>query len=139
MGLFKEFKDFSIKGNALDLAIGVIIGAAFGKIIASLVSDVIMPPIGLLVGGISFTGLKLVMRNAVLDPTGKVINEAVTLNYGNFIQVAFDFFLIAMCVFLLVKIINSLKSSEEAKKAKSVEPSAELRMLTEIRDILKSK
>jgi large conductance mechanosensitive channel len=139
MGIFKEFKDFSIKGNALDLAIGVIIGAAFGKIIASLVSDVIMPPIGLLVGGINFTGLKLVMRNAVLDPTGKVINEAVTLNYGNFIQVAFDFFLIAVCVFLLIKIINSVKTSEDAKTAKSVEPSPEVRLLGEIRDLLKNK
>jgi len=139
MGIIKEFKEFSIKGNALDLAIGVIIGAAFGKIIASLVNDVIMPPIGLLVGGINFTGLKYVMRNAVIDPTGKVLSEAVTLNYGNFVQTAFDFFLIAMCVFLLVKIINSVKTSEDAKTAKSVEPSAEVRLLGEIRDLLKNK
>jgi large conductance mechanosensitive channel len=139
MSIIKEFKEFSVKGNALDLAVGVIIGAAFGKIISSLVNDVIMPPIGLLVGGINFTGLKVPLRNAVLDPAGKVINEAVYLNYGNFIQTAFDFFLIAFCVFMMIKIINSMKTKDEERVAKSVEPSAELRVMSEIRDLIKNK
>ena len=137
MNIINEFKEFSIKGNALDLAIGVIIGAAFGKIVTSLVADVIMPPLGLLVGGINFTGLKFPLKDAILDVNGKIIKEAVYLNYGNFVQTAFDFFLIALCVFMMVKIINSIKSSEASKTAKSIEPSPEVRLLSEIRDLLK--
>ncbi|MBI5402331.1 MAG: large-conductance mechanosensitive channel protein MscL [Ignavibacteriae bacterium] len=136
MGLIKEFREFSVKGNAIDLAVGVIIGAAFGKIVSSIVNDIIMPPIGLLLGGVDFKALKIIMKNPVVDSTGKVISEAVTLNYGNFLQTTFDFMIIAFCIFMLVKAINSLKKKEEEKPAA---PKEEIVLLTEIRDSLKSK
>ena len=136
MGLIKEFKEFSIKGNAIDLAVGVIIGAAFGKIVSSVVNDIIMPPIGLLLGGVDFKALKFVMKNPVVDPTGKVISEAVSLNYGNFLQTTFDFLIIAVCIFLLVKTINSFKKKEEEKPAEVKE---EVVLLKEIRDALTKK
>lgn len=136
MGLIKEFKEFSVKGNAIDLAVGVIIGAAFGKIVSSIVNDIIMPPIGLLIGGVDFKGLKVVMKSPVLDNTGKVISEAVTLNYGNFLQTTFDFLIIAFCIFMLVKAINSFKKKEEEKTA---EPKEEVLLLREIRDAVNKK
>jgi len=136
MGLIKEFKEFSVKGNAIDLAVGVIIGAAFGKIVSSIVNDIIMPPIGLLLGGVDFKALKVVMKAPVLDNTGKVISEAVTLNYGNFLQTTFDFLIIAFCIFMLVKAINSFKKKEEEKPAA---PKEEVVLLTEIRDALTKK
>lgn len=108
MKLLDEFKAFAIKGNMVDMAVGIIIGAAFGKIVSSLVSDIIMPPIGLLLGGVNFTDLKLVMKSATeTDP-------AVTWNYGNFIQVGIDFLIVAWAVFMIVKGINSMKKKEEA-------------------------
>lgn len=103
MSIVKEFKEFAIKGNAVDMAVGIIIGAAFGKIITSLVSDVIMPPIGLLLGGVDFKDLKLVLKAATLE------NPAVTLNYGAFINTALDFLIVAFSIFMVVKGINSLK------------------------------
>jgi large conductance mechanosensitive channel len=136
MGLIKEFKEFSVKGNAIDLAIGVIIGAAFGKIISSIVNDIIMPPIGLLVGGVDFKALKVVMQNPVTDATGKIIKEAVTLNYGNFLQTTFDFLIIAFCIFMLVKALNTFKKKEEEKPP---EPKEEVILLKEIRDALTKK
>jgi large conductance mechanosensitive channel len=136
MGLIKEFKEFSVKGNAIDLAVGVIIGAAFGKIVSSVVNDIIMPPIGLLLGGVDFKALKIIMKSPVVDSTGKVISEAVTLNYGNFLQTTFDFLIIAVCIFLLVKAINSFKKKEEEKPA---EPKEEVVLLKEIRDALTKK
>lgn len=136
MGLIKEFKEFSIKGNAIDLAVGVIIGAAFGKIVSSVVNDIIMPPIGLLLGGVDFKALKFVMKNPVVDPAGKVISEAVSLNYGNFLQTTFDFLIIAVCIFLLVKAINTFKKKEEEKPAEVKE---EVVLLKEIRDALTKK
>jgi large conductance mechanosensitive channel len=136
MALFKEFKEFAVKGNALELAVGIIIGIAFGKIVSSLVSDIIMPPLSALVGGMNFTDLKWVIKQPSVDGTGKLIN-AITLNYGSFIQAIFDFVIIAFCVFMFVKSINSMKRKEEDKKAKAVEPSAEVRLLSEIRDLLK--
>jgi large conductance mechanosensitive channel len=136
MGLIKEFKEFSVKGNAIDLAVGVIIGAAFGKIVSSVVNDIIMPPIGLLLGGVDFKALKVIMKSPVVDSTGKVISEAVTLNYGNFLQTTFDFLIIAVCIFLLVKAINSFKKKEEEKPA---EPKEEVVLLKEIRDALTKK
>ena len=136
MGLLKEFKEFSVKGNAIDLAVGVIIGAAFGKIVSSIVNDIIMPPIGLLVGGVDFKSLKVVMQNPVIDATGKIVKEAVTLNYGNFLQTTFDFLLIAFCIFMMIKAINSFKKKEEEKLA---EPKEEVKLLTEIRDALTKK
>lgn len=136
MGLIKEFREFSVKGNAIDLAVGVIIGAAFGKIVSSVVNDIIMPPIGLLLGGVDFKALKIIMKDPVSDSAGKVITEAVTLNYGNFLQTTFDFLIIAFCIFMLVKAINSFKKKEEEKPAA---PKEEVVLLTEIRDALKSK
>jgi large conductance mechanosensitive channel len=108
MGFVKEFKEFAVKGNVIDLAVGVVIGGAFGKIVGSVVSDVIMPPIGLLVGGVNFTDIKLQLKDAVVTEAGKAL-PAVTLNLGNFIQAIVDFTIIAFAVFLLVKGINTLR------------------------------
>ncbi len=138
MGFLKEFKDFAMRGNVVDMAVGVVIGAAFGKIVSSLVSDIIMPPIGLLIGGVNFTDLKITLKEA----TDGV--EAVTLNYGNFVQVVIDFIIIAFAIFLVVKLINTLsnlRKKEEADAATAAanvtpEPSAEEKLLAEIRDIL---
>lgn len=139
MGFIKEFKEFATKGNVMDLAVGIIIGSAFGKIVSSLVADVIMPPIGVIVGGIKFTDIKLGLKEAVVDGTGKVIKEAVTLNIGNFIQATFDFIIIAGAIFLIVKMMNKLnrKKAQEPPIPKS--PSVEVQLLTEIRDLLKKQ
>ncbi|MDD2488986.1 MAG: large-conductance mechanosensitive channel protein MscL [Bacteroidales bacterium] len=135
MKLLDEFKSFAIKGNAIDMAVGIIIGGAFGKIITSIVSDIIMPPIGLLVGGVNFTDLKFVLKDAV----GEI--PAVTINYGNFIQVAFDFLIIAFSIFMVIKLLNAAKKKEE--KVEEVKapagPTKEEVLLTEIRDLLKNK
>lgn len=137
MGIINEFKEFSTRGNVMDLAVGVIIGSAFGKIVSSLVADIIMPPIGLLVGGVKFTDLKLWLKDSVVDDTGKVIQEAVTLNVGNFIQAAFDFLIIAGAIFLIVKIINKLNRQKAQETPAPKGPSVEVELLTEIRDLLK--
>ncbi|GIV34394.1 MAG: large-conductance mechanosensitive channel [Chitinophagales bacterium] len=131
MGIIKEFKEFAMRGNVVDMAVGIIIGGAFGKIVSSAVSDLIMPPLGLLVGGMDFKDLKIVLKEAVGDV------PAVTLNYGMFIQTVFDFIIIAFAIFLVIKAINSLKKKEEAKPAAPPEPSAEVKLLSEIRDLLK--
>lgn len=140
MGLLKEFKDFAMRGNVIDLAVGVIIGGAFGKIVASLVADVIMPPIGLLVGGVNFVDLKWEMKAA--EMVDGVQKAAVTLNYGNFLQVTFDFIIVAFAIFLFIKGMNRLnKKKEEAPATPSPAPtpSKEELLLTEIRDLLKDK
>ena len=134
MALLKEFKDFAMRGNVIDLAVGVIIGGAFGKIIASLVADVIMPPIGLLVGGVNFVDLKWVMKPA--EVVGGVTKAPVTMNYGNFLQVTFDILIVAFCIFLFVKGMNTLSKKKEEAPAPA-EPSKEEQLLTEIRDLLK--
>ena len=131
MKLVDEFKSFALKGNVLDLAIGIIIGAAFGKIVSSFVSDIIMPPLGLLIGGVNFTDLKVVLKSAV-DAT----HPAVTWNYGNFLQVTFDFLIVAFAVFLVIKAIVLAKRKEEAAPAPPA-PTKEEILLTEIRDLLK--
>ena len=141
MGFLKEFKAFALKGNVMDMAVGVIIGGAFGKIVTSLVNDVIMPPIGLLVGGVDFTDLKLTLKKAVVE-AGAEITPAVTWNYGAFIQQVVDFTILAFCVFMMVKIMNKLLKKEEAKPAPAPAPPAPSKeevLLTEIRDILKNK
>ena len=135
MALLKEFKDFAMRGNVIDLAVGVIIGGAFGKIIASLVADVIMPPIGLLVGGVNFIDLKWVMKPA--EVVNGVKKAAVTLNYGNFLQVTFDFLIVAFCIFLFVKGMNSMSKKKEEVAPAPAEPTKEEQLLTEIRDLLK--
>ena len=132
MSVLKEFKDFAMRGNMIDLAVGVIIGGAFGKIISSLVADLIMPPIGLLVGGVNFVDLKWVMKSPEI--VNGVKKAAVTWNYGNFLQATLDFLIVAFCVFLLVKVLNSLTKKKEAVP---VEPTKQEQLLTEIRDLLK--
>jgi large conductance mechanosensitive channel len=131
MKLLDEFKAFAVKGNVVDMAVGIIIGAAFGKIISSAVADVIMPPIGLLVGGVNFTDLKVVLKAATAT------NPAVTWNYGNFLQVTFDFLIVAFAVFMVIKAINAAKKKEEVKPAAPPAPTAEQSLLMEIRDLLK--
>lgn len=131
MGMMKEFKDFAMKGNVLDMAIGIIIGAAFGKIVSSFVADVIMPPIGILVGGVDFSNLSLVLKEATETA------EAVTINYGTFLNTVIDFVIIAFAIFMVVKGINSAKKKEEEKPAAPPKPSEEVQLLTEIRDSLK--
>ena len=133
----KEFKDFAVKGNAVDMAVGVIIGGAFGKIVSSIVNDLIMPPIGWLIGGIDFKDLKYDLPVNPLNEGG----EPVSIAYGNFIQTCLDFFIIAFCVFLLVRALMKLsRKKEEAPSPQApAEPSEEVKLLTEIRDALKNK
>ena len=139
--LLQEFKSFAMKGNVIDLAVGVIIGGAFGKIVSSVVADVIMPPIGLLVGGVNFTDLKWVMKAAEIGADGKEA-AAVTLNYGNFLQATFDFIIIAFSIFMFIKLINKMPRKQEAVEQTPPPPPApskEELLLTEIRDLLKEK
>lgn len=143
----QDFKAFAMKGNVMDMAVGVIIGGAFGKIVASLVNDIIMPPIGLLVGGMDFKDLKWTMKEAVINADGAVEAAAVTLNYGNFIQQTIDFLIIALSIFVIVRVIARLdelrlKKEEENSAVAPVTtsaPSAEEKLLAEIRDLLKEK
>ena len=128
MGMMQEFKEFAMRGNVVDLAVGVVIGAAFGKIVSSVVADVIMPPIGLMAGGVNFTDLKAVLKEGVGDI------PAVTVNYGSFLQTCFDFLIVAFAIFMLVKALNSMK--KEAAAAPLPPPAQEV-LLTEIRDLLK--
>jgi len=139
MSIIKEFKEFATKGNVMDLAVGIIIGSAFGKIVSSLVTDIIMPPIGLIVGGVKFTDIKLWLKDAVVDSSGKVIHEAVTLNIGNFIQSVFDFSIIACAIFLIVKVMNRLNRKKTEELPAPPKPSAEVQLLSEIRDLLKKR
>lgn len=131
MKIIQDFKTFAMRGNVIDLAVGVIIGAAFGKIVSSVVNDIIMPPVGLLVGGVDFKDLKLVLKEAAGT------NPAVTLNYGNFIQVTFDFLIIAFAIFFIIKLMNSAKKKQEETPAPPPAPSREEVLLMEIRDLLK--
>ncbi|MES1165032.1 MAG: large-conductance mechanosensitive channel protein MscL [Verrucomicrobiota bacterium] len=133
MSVLKEFKEFAIKGNVVDLAVGVVIGGAFGKIVTSVVGDVLMPPLGFLIGGVSFTHLKWTLREAVGTA------PAVTLNYGAFLQAMFDFILVAIAVFVLVKAINRLKRSVIPVIPPPAPPSREVELLVEIRDALVKK
>ena len=132
MSVVKEFKAFAMRGNVIDLAVAVVIGGAFGKIVASLVADVIMPPIGLLLGGVEFTDLVIVLKEAKGEEVA-----AVTLNYGAFIQNVVDFLIIAFAIFMVIKGVNATKKKQEAAPAPPPEPSKEEQLLTEIRDLLK--
>lgn len=135
MAIVKELKEFMLRGNVVDMAVGVIIGGAFGKIVSSLVSDVVMPPIGVLVGGVDFSDLSVVLKEAVGE------TAAVTLNYGQFLQTVLDFVIIATVIFFAIKGINALKTKkkEEEVVAEPAKPSNEEVLLTEIRDLLKNK
>jgi large conductance mechanosensitive channel len=133
MSMINEFKNFAVKGNVVDMAVGLIIGAAFGKIVTVLVSGVIMPPIGVLLGGVDFSDLAIVVKEAVGDA------PAVVISYGAFIQTLIDFTIIAFAIFMVIKVINSLKKKEEEAPKAPPAPSAEQMLLTEIRDLLKQK
>jgi large conductance mechanosensitive channel len=133
MGMLKEFKSFAMKGNVLDLAVAVIIGGAFGKIVTSFVNDVLMPPIGLLLGNTDFSNLKILLKKATEDA------EAVTLNYGLFINTVLDFLIVAFSIFMVIKAFNSMKKKQAEVPAAPPAPSKEETLLAEIRDILKEK
>ena len=145
----QDFKAFAMKGNVVDMAVGVIIGGAFGKIVTSVVNDIFMPVIGMLVGGVNFTDLKITVKEGVaeqLNEAGEVVQAAVpavTLNYGNFLQQTFDFLIIAFSIFLFISLIKKVTEKKKAEEAPAPapapEPSAEEKLLTEIRDLLKSK
>ena len=133
MKLLQEFKTFAMKGNVVDMAVGIIIGAAFGKIVSSLVNDIIMPPIGLLVGGIDFSSLSITLKTAIDG------SPAVVLKYGMFINTIIDFIIVAWAIFMIIKAMNSLKKKEEAAPAAPPKPSEDIVLLGEIRDLLKSR
>ena len=137
MSFLSEFKTFAMRGNVVDLAVGVVIGAAFGKIVSALVDGIIMPVIGLLVGGVDFGELAVVLKDAVLAPDGTIAAPAVLFKYGAFLQTLLDFVLVAFAIFLLIKAVNRFKRKEEA--VPTVEPSAEVKLLTEIRDALRTR
>lgn len=139
MKLVDEFKAFAMRGNVVDMAVGIIIGGAFGKIVSSVVADVIMPPIGLLMGGVSFVDLKFTLKEPVLNAAGEVISQAVSINYGNFIQTTVDFLIIAFAIFMMIKAMNSMKKKDEAPAPPPPTPSKEVILLGEIRDLLKNK
>ncbi|MGB3975181.1 MAG: large-conductance mechanosensitive channel protein MscL [bacterium] len=133
MGMIKEFKEFAVKGNVIDMAVGIIIGAAFGKIVSSFVGDVIMPPIGILLGGVDFTNLAIVLKEAVGD------DPAVVIGYGKFIQTIVDFLIISFSIFMAVKAMNTLKRKEQEAPQAPPEPPVQEKLLTEIRDLLKDR
>jgi len=138
MSLVKEFKAFAMRGNVIDMAVGIIIGGAFGKIVASLVSDVIMPPIGLLLGNIDFSQMAIVLKKQSVDTAGTTV-PAVTLGYGMLINTIVNFLIVALAIFAVIKIMSAAKKKEEAALAVPPPPSAEEKILTEIRDILSSR
>lgn len=133
MSMVKEFKEFIMRGNVIDLAVGIVIGAAFGKIVSSLVADIIMPPLGLIIGGVNFTDLKIQLGEPLAG------GDPVTLNYGNFIQVLFDFVIVAFAIFLVVKMVNRLKRKQAEAPAVPPAPTKDQVLLTEIRDLLKAR
>jgi len=133
MGMMTEFKKFAVKGNVMDMAVGIIIGAAFGKIVSAFVNGVLMPPLGLLIGGVDFSELAIVLKE------GSENAEPVLLQWGAFVQTTIDFLIIAFAIFMVVRVMNKLKAKEEAKPEAPPEPSKEELLLTEIRDLLKEK
>lgn len=133
MGMLQEFKTFAMRGNVVDMAVGIVIGGAFGKIISSFVADVIMPPIGLMIGGVNFTNLSITLKEAMGDAA------AVTINYGKFIQTLLDFLIVAFAIFMVIKGMNSLKKKEAEAPAEPPAPSKEEALLTEIRDALQQR
>jgi large conductance mechanosensitive channel len=133
MSIISEFKAFAVKGNVVDMAVGIIIGAAFGKIVSSFVGDVVMPPLGVLIGGVDFSDLAIVLKAAEGDVA------AVTLAYGKFIQTVLDFLIVAFAIFMGIKVLNKLKREEEAAPAAPAAPTKEQELLSEIRDLLKAQ
>ncbi|MDO3377582.1 large-conductance mechanosensitive channel protein MscL [Geoalkalibacter halelectricus] len=138
MGMVKEFKEFAMRGNVVDMAVGIIIGAAFGGIVTSLVNDVIMPPIGKVMGGVDFSNLFITLGAGDFASLAEAqAAGAATINYGIFINTLINFLIVAFAVFLLIKVINNMKRKEEAAPAAPPEPSVEQKLLAEIRDLLK--
>jgi large conductance mechanosensitive channel len=139
MSMIQEFKDFAMKGNVVDMAVGIVIGAGFGKIVAAFVSNIVMPPVGLLMGGVDFSDLAIELKAASVDEAGKAV-EAVSIKYGLFANVVIDFIIVAFAIFMIVKAMNSAKKrmekEAEAKPETPTEPSDEIKLLTEIRDAL---
>jgi len=133
MSMVKEFKEFAMRGNVVDMAVGIVIGAAFGKIVASFVSDVLMPPIGMLLGGVDFSELMITLKNAVGD------TPAIVVKYGVFINTVIDFLIVAFAIFMVIKGMNTMKKKEEEAPSAPPKPSKEELLLTEIRDSLKSR
>jgi large conductance mechanosensitive channel len=133
MSMIKEFKEFATKGNVVDLAVGIIIGAAFGKIVSSLVGDILMPPLGLIIGGVDFSELAITLK------AGGAGSPAVLLKYGSFIQALFDFMIIALAIFMVVKATNAIQRKNSAAPAAPPKPPAQELLLAEIRDLLKSQ
>lgn len=140
MSFIKDFKDFAMKGNVIDMAIGVIIGAAFGKIVSSLVDDIIMPLVGVATGGINFTDYKWVIQPEVKDAAGEVITPLVSLNWGTWIQTVVNFLIVAFCIFVMIRFMQRMRRKQEVEVEAAAEvPSKEEELLTEIRDLLKEK
>ena len=137
MSIIKDFKEFAVKGNVVDMAVGIIIGAAFGKIISSVVTDVIMPPIGMMINGVDFKDLAYILKDAVIVDA-KVVTPAISIAYGKFLQTCIDFTIIAFAVFILVKALTAMKRSQEVAAVPPAPTSQEL-LLAEIRDLLKNK
>ena len=142
---FSEFKEFAMRGNVVDMAVGVIIGAAFGKIVSSVVNDIIMPLIGVVTGGMNFTDYKLVVQKAVMDGQ-EIIKPEVTMNWGAWVQTVVDFLIVAFCIFVMIKFINNLRKKAERQKEAEAEPAPaapeptkEEQLLAEIRDLLKEQ
>lgn len=137
MKIIDEFKQFAMRGNVVDMAVGIIIGGAFGKIVSSLVSDILMPPLGLLIGGVNFTDLKITIKQAAIDASGATI-PPVSINYGNLVQVIFDFLIVAFAIFMMIKLMNNLNRKKEAPAAPATPPPTpeDITLLREIRDLL---
>jgi len=138
MGFIKEFKDFAMRGNVMDMAVGIILGGAFGKIVSSLVSDIIMPPVGILLGGVDFSELKVTLQHAHTNVAGELV-PAVTLNYGVFVNTVIDFTIVAFAIFLMIKALNSFHRRKTQEPEAPPAPTKEEELLTEIRDLLKNK
>jgi len=139
MKIIREFKEFAIKGNMFDMAIGIVIGTAFHKIISSLVDDIIMPPLGYIIGRVDFSDLNIVIQKEVVEKGGNVVKELVAFNYGSFIQVMIDFMIITLTIFLVIKLFNKLRRKAEDEREKEVPTPREIELLAEIRDLLKAK
>ena len=139
MKIIKEFKEFAIKGNMFDMAIGIIIGVAFNKIVSALVNDIILPFFSLIIGNVNFQNLNIVLQKEIIDNTGNIIQELVAIKYGNFIQVIVDFFIIAITVFLVIKLFNKLRRKAENEQDTTVSTPRNIELLSEIRDLLKEK
>ena len=139
MKFLNELKEFAIKGNMFDMAIGIIIGAAFSKIVTSLVHDLIMPALGFLIGKVNFRNLKVVLQEEATDNSGNIVQELIAINYGNFIQVIFDFSIIALTIFIIIRVFNTLRKKAEDEKETSVPTPKNIELLAEIRDILSAR